>query len=411
MPKRKIYDIKPPKIKEVSIKERPVREKESSKKTTRIKKFFWVILVLILGIFFYWNFSSASKAQIEIWPKTETLNFDISLVVSTSTEAVNLSQFKIPGFLVEAEKTLSKQFKTTIVDVQEKARGTIRVYNKYKTAVTLVKGTRFLSSTEPTRQFHIQKKIVIPAGGYIDVEVIASEPGPDYNIGPSAFSIPGLRNFSPPQLYYDVFGKSFSKMEGGRIGKVAKLTEDDVSKAKETLKDLVQAETEKILAARASEENLLILGKTIKTRTVDQGVLDAKIGDERENFIYQLKIQVKALGIKKDQLQGFVKDYFLTKVPPKKAIYQESLSAPSVVESIGPEGKITLNLGIVGKIYSTIDQQAIKEIAKSQPPKNISKYLLEFYPEVIKPPKVRLSPFWAKRAPKNPEAISIKLNF
>jgi len=96
-----------------------------------------------------------------------------------------------------------------------KATGIITIYNTYSSSPqTLVKTTRFVS--EGGKLFRTTKTIVVPGAdassgkivpGSTTVEVIASEPGNEYNIGPSTFSIPGFKG-TPKYLAF--YGESFS---------------------------------------------------------------------------------------------------------------------------------------------------------------------------------------------------------
>ena len=107
----------------------------------------------------------------------------------------------IQGEVLEAEKEVSQNFTAHGKKLKStKAHGTMRIYNNYSTAAqTLVATTRFISNEG--KLFRTKERVVIPGGyyeggklaaGFIDIEVIADQPGEDYNIDPSTFSIPGF---------------------------------------------------------------------------------------------------------------------------------------------------------------------------------------------------------------------------
>jgi len=61
------------------------------------------------------------------------------------------------------------------------------------------------------------------------------------------------------------------------------------------------------------------------------------------------------------------------------------------------------------KIYSSLDQGLIKEIAKGQTKAQILKHLNELYPDVSSRSKVKFSPFFTRIAPSNLEKINIEI--
>ena len=405
MPKPKIYDIKPPKTKEDIIVE--FQEKKPFRPKNK-KPGFYILGGLILALVIIWIFLPASSAKIYIFPKTNEVKTEAFLTVDQNIDKIDTLQQRIPGKVFEIEKTVSKVYPSSLVDVSEKAKGIIRVYNKYSTKVILVAGTRFLSATEPSRVFHSTKKIIIPAGGYIDVEVIASEPGEEYNIEPTTFSVPGLRNYSPPQLYYSVFGKSFKKMEGGKTTKVAKVTQEDLDQAKEDLLKIVDQKALEGLKKEVGEE-YIILERTFESEIISAEPFDVKVGQLAENFTYQIKIKAKAMGIKKSDLTYFAKHYIDSQTPPEKEIYEPSIKIHTIEENIDLDKTVTLEVQMSAKIYSSLDQGLIKEIAKGQTKAQILKHLNELYPDVSSRSKVKFSPFFTRIAPSNLEKINIEI--
>jgi len=445
MTKKKIYDIVPPekraeilgarkavKIKKaiptshISFSKRTTSKTEGTPRLTAFRQkrklLFSLILFLIIGFGAYWFISTAKIIKINLFPKIEPFTLNTSVTFSTSDAefslpSSDLSQTVIPATPVELEKTFTKEFFSSEVTAEEKAKGTIRVYNKYSRTVTLVQGTRFLSSSEPTKQFHSTKKISIPAGGYIDVPVIASEPGKNYNIEPCVFSIPGLRNYSPPQLYYDVFGKSFSKMEGGRSETIRKITKEDLDNAKETLWGLAQQQIKPVLQEKVGSD-FIILGDSVKIELLSSGLMNAEEGQEAKSFVYQIKTKATALKAETSAVRKFAKEYVVSNLPGHKD-FVESLLAVNFVgkkeqstEDLSEaKTKLNANLEIIAKVYSEIDENSLREIIKGRDKKDIARYALEVCPDLVKPPIIEFVPFWARKASLTPEKVEIKTIF
>jgi predicted membrane protein len=406
MAKFKVYDIRPPQRR--AIKQIP--KVSASKQTSYFMKITALFIIFAALFLIITQFLYAKRATIEIWPSTRKISFQAFLTGSQEAKEVDFLNQTIPIVSLEKELTLAKKFPASRIEVKEKARGIIRVYNKYHLPVTLVAKTRFQSSTEPPRVFLATKKFTIPANGYIDIEVVAAEPGEEYNIEPCAFSVPGLRKFSPPQLYYSVYGKSFSRMEGGKIGEVSKITSEDLERAKEEI--LAEAEKKALqsLQEMAGSE-YKILEKTLKTEILETGAVDTKVGQLKDDFLYQIRIKAQVLAIKLSHLYKFINQYLKSKIPLDQEIHRESIQIKNLIGNVDIEGTITVDVEFEAEVYPKIDIVSIKEVAKAQRISNIKKYIAEIYPEISREPKIRLSPFFCKKAPKRPENIKIILKF
>lgn len=406
MARFKVYDIQPPKQGE--LKAAPI--KRDRKISIIIRRISFLIVFFVLIFLIMTQFLNANSAEIEIYPETEEMNFQAFLTADSEIEEMDFMNQIIPGYPLEKEVALTKEFIPSRVQLDKKAFGTIRVYNKYDSPVTLIANTRFLSSTESTKLFLAKKKFTVPAGGYTDVEVVASEPGDDYNIEPCSFSIPGLRNFSPPELYYNVYGKSFSRMQGGDISEAFKVTEEDLEEAEKTLKEEAEREVLKALREFAGEE-YVVLDKTIETEIIESNPVDATVNQIKDNFLYQIKIKSEVFTVKNSDIRDFVIQYIGSKIPPDKAVYADSAEVESIVGNIDIEGVSTIDISFKGDIYSKIDTLSIRDISRNQQISNIKRYISEIYPEISKPPKIRLNPFFFRKAPKDINSINILIKF
>jgi hypothetical protein len=423
MPKRKIYDILPPN-KRLNIFKGEEVKKEAIYKNRRAKikkNFIYILLLIFLILVVYWNFSSAKKIIINISPQTYKVDFTATLNFSTALEKFSLSELEIsdpllPAELMEAESVFSKEFNASTAQDSQKATGVIKVYNEANRNITLVEGTRFLSSTDPTRLFRSQKRITIPSGGNIDVPVIAAEAGPEYNIKSASFSIPGLRNFSPPQLYYDVYGKSFDKMIGGTESEVKIISKDDIERAQKEIIEWAKERAEQVLREKAGQD-YKILDKSIEYESLEQGLIGASIGEQKDIFTYEIKLKATTLAVKTAYLQEFAREYLLSSIPANKQFVEDKLELQFLPTTFAVEAqangvsKATADISIKGKIYSDIDKEAIKEIAKGRKKNEILRYTIEIYPDLEKQPKVIFKPFWVKKACQEDENIEIQISF
>jgi len=417
------------------------REKEITgikrKRASRLKKSLFFVFLFLCAGFFFLHFVSA-KVNIEIWPKTETLNLNEQLTVDVKGEQLDFVSKVIPGKIFETEKSASQQFNSAGKVLKENnAQGIIRVYNNYSLSQTLVANTRFQPPLEKVIYFRTTRKIVIPSKSYVDIEVIADRPGEEYNIEPTTFSVPGLVGL--PQ-YYSVYGKSFSQMTSGFKGLVNQVKQEDLDTAKKSLLEKIKKETRDSLINESSKEYILL------DEGMSQEVIEASssvpAGTEEESFIFNLRIKSKAIGFEKSNLDNFVKEVIKSKIQntDKEVKEDKSSSSPFAVAWVLEEqslkidysvtraaangvkedlssltketdlqsGKIILNLKISAKVYSDINEKILKKALFGKSVKE-SQLLLESQSAIAKK-KLNVFPFWLKIIPESEDKIKIKLN-
>ncbi len=407
---KKIFDIIPPKKNNLDnslSKQREESFKQEKKNISFPKKkaVFLLFIFIFLGVFIHITFS---KAEIRIWPETELLSFEDEITVNSKATKPDFSENTIPGKTIEEEKEISQQFPAT-GSVSKKAKGIIQVYNAYSTSSqVLVATTRFVSASG--KLFRTPKKVTIPGGHYekgklvlgqIDIEVIADQPGEDYNIEPTTFSIPGFAGTAKFTFFY---AKSFSNMTGG--GTVAQVTEKDLERAEKVLLDSLEKAGNDSLLMKAGE-GFILLDKALKQESQESSS-SVEAGREAENFNYKVKIKSKVLVFKEQDLKDFAKNYISSQIEEDKKLHTESIETNYSAKKIDLEsGKINLFLEFSGDIYSDIDVLSLKR-ALSNKLFDEAKILLENQLGITSF-QIELYPFWLKRVPDNIDKISVDL--
>lgn len=391
----KIYDIIPPKKESVIEKTLPLKKKRSrffAKSLT-----FCLVFLVLLGIFGFFFFA---KTEIRIWPKGKTLNLEEEIEINTEIESPDFEKAIFPGRFFENETTSSREFSSTGKFLkEEKARGVITVYNEYSTSSRALIPSRFVSADG--RLFWSTKKITIPGARYEkgklvpgekEVEVVAAEPGPDYNIEPTTFALPALAG-SP--LYTTVYAKSFSPMTGGFIGEVAQVSQEDLDKAKDILIEEAKEKSRKFLP------EILPPGFILIEETISQEVVEAQAsqeaGVEAERFHYQVKVKSKGLGLRKLDIENFAKKIINQNIKEGQKLHEESLEIYCYPES----------LKIKAQAYFDINKEELKKALLG---KNFSEaeLFLENLQEVEKI-EIKSRPFLRKKIPENPERVEVEI--
>ncbi len=399
---KKIFSLKPP---EFLLKQPRARFPFGGKKNL-------VLLIPILILIFLFCYFTLSKAEIEIWPDSELLTFETEFTVSKEVEQPDFLNKVIPGQIFEAEKTLSEEFPSSGQTLkEERAEGIIRVYNSYSSSPqVLVASTRFVSAAG--KLFRSIERITVPGGkyeggefvpGYLDTKVRADQPGPEYNIGPSTFSIPG---FAGTDRYTKFYGKSFQAMTGGFSEEVSQVTTEDLEQAQKILEEKALQDCQAALKEKISPE-FILLEDALSSEILETFSL-ARANDELEKFSFQVKAGSQALVFKTEDAENLAKDFILSQIPESRKLHQESLKIDYSPQNIDLKaGKITLILKGEAKIYSDIDQINLKK-GLSGKSLTEAKLFLENQPQITQV-LVKFWPFWVKEVPEDAEKIEIKL--
>ncbi len=412
---KKFFDIIPPKQKQDQGTE--FLDERNSVPLEKIKKkrfflkslvfcSFFLILIVILGLFLF------PKVEVRIWPETEVLILEESLVIDLNIEIPNFDEKNIPGKIFSNEKSISKEFFASGKTLKkEKATGIIRVYNAHSTSSRTLVPSRFVSAEG--KLFWSLKKIVIPGARYekgklvpgeIDVEVQAAEPGEDYNIGPSTFALPALAGSS---LYTTIYGRSFSDMSGGFIGEISQISQEDLEKAEAALIEELKKESIELFKITVSKD-FILLNETISHEIIESSS-SLEIGAETESFEFQIRIKSEGKGFKKSDLENFAKNCINLNMSEGKILQEESLEINHFLseQKIDEEGKLVLNLEIKAKVYSNIDLDKLKKALLGKSIKE-ARIFLENLPEVVKV-ELKSWPFLKNKIPEDMEEVEVKL--
>lgn len=427
MPSKKILDIRPPEKRENKqgniktkreIKKKTEKTSKSKKnliirapsflkkislpKNISLSRKFGTSALLLLFLFIVLLHFSA-KVEIEIWPKTQSISIKGDFSVDQGVLHSNLAEKIILGSAPSKQETISQIFPATgTTGKQGKASGTITIYNNYDLVQTLVASTRFLSADG--KLFRSESIVYVPAGGSRDVKVIAAEPGPEYNIKPSKFAIPGLQGTA---RYTVVYGESSSSMEGGYTGEISQVTKNDLEKAKDNLSRQLTNTLKEELKDVAGP-SFLLLDECIRAEIIDSSCSKQE-GDEVNEFRCSVQVKADGLAFSESNFQEIVAQLISENVEGDTLIKQDTLQTVISVQEIDFEtGKMFLALEASAEIFMNIDVNLLRDALRGKSLKE-SRALLEAHPEIEKT-KVRLFPFWVQSIPENLKRVQVKLN-
>jgi len=181
---------------------------------------FLLITLVLLGLIV---FLSSKRASITIVTRSEPVH--AQKVIDVGDGATS----GIDGFVTTTVFSLTELYSPRgETQVDGRAEGVITIINETNSAQPLVATTRFL--TPDNILFRLKEGVTVPANGQIDAVVAADLEGPAGDIGPTNFTIPGLREETQKVIY----AKSDAAMRGG-VRTIGVLSESDIATAEEKM--------------------------------------------------------------------------------------------------------------------------------------------------------------------------------
>ncbi len=363
------------------------------------------VVVTLLVLYFI-----LPKAEIIIYPKTESVNEELSVTAGKGVSKVDVTQNKIPAQLIQLEKKETKEFLTSGErQVNEKATGKISIYNEYSSSPqTLVEKTRFVS--EEGKVFRTLKTVVVPGAkiqdgkivpSSVEVEVVADQPGEEYNIGPSRFAIPG---FAGTPKYNAFYGKSFSAMTGGASGLRKVITQEDFDNNKEKIWSELKTSLEQELKSQVPEGMKILEGSFFEELVSVES--SASVGSPAETFSLTVKGVAKIILFDEDDILTLIKQKIADRLSENKKLVEDQINF--IYQNIKVDfarQQITFRVIFNGKIVWLIKQDELKKELAGKKEEAI-KEIFDRQTEVSQA-KVVFWPFWVSRVPANIDKIKI----
>ena len=412
---RKVIDIIPPKNFSTKL-QAAVLQKEEKKSKPPLKiswvKVLLVMFVLAIVVSICLLHIVFAKATVTIWPDSKEVRLTQRIAVSTEAKEVNEETKYIPGVLVSAQKENTQLFPSTGSQTQATtAQGVIKIFNERSVVQSLIINTRFVS--EDGFMFRSTKRNEIPAAtteggklvpGSLDVTVVAAESGPNYNIGPSSFSVPGLAGSA---LYTQIYGKSEQDMFGGSLGNTIVVASKDIEEAGKQL--------EVTLAARAKTElrsqlpqGFIIPDDGFATEVLESSSL-VKPGAAIENFNYTATVEVRAIAFKSSDLEQLSLSLLNSQVGDTETLNSDSVQVSFEVGNFKEaEEVLSLDVTIIAASYALVDTEGMAELIGGKTPFT-SEALLKGQEGVARA-QINLWPFWLTKVPRNADKINVLLD-
>jgi len=358
---------------------------------------FSILVFLALAGSVFGLFQTSYQATINITPNPQEIdvNFETQVANGQNKEFLSGKTFQI---IKQGEIDKKAEASVSMKDYSE---GKIILTNNTWNNINFVAGTRFKSPNGLI--YRAVNRIHIPARGQTEILVRADKMGKEYDIGPSIFTIPGLKSSA---LKENITAKSNSPMTGG-IKESGVIMQTDIDNAYKELKEKLynQATQEIRDKITNSDFELAVNSKTIEKQA------NATAGDEKTNFKVNMKLNIQAVALLEKNILEYAQKNLEEKIGLGKtlaAIEPNSLSY-RLKNYNSEQDKAELEIQLRG--YTTINDKIPfldKSKLKNQNIKEVENYLLSF--KSIAKVNIKVwPPFIENKIPNNPEKIKINI--
>lgn len=396
---KKLIDVIPPRKNQKREIKLSINQSSDSVRPQKRSLFFLFIPIFVLIITSFFLYFYLPRVKIEIWPKREKLSFETEFKINQN----------VNGKLLKTEEVVSQEFLATEKFIKEiRAEGMVRLFNNHSAeAVVLREGTRFVSANG--KLFRSPNRIVIPGRrgqgvpGEIDIRIVADQPGKEFNIGPTIFSIPGLQGTA---MFFEVTARSFEPMTGGLTTEAIRVGQRDLEVAERDL----EAKTKELCLSNF--RNQILPGFDFLAEAVEIKIQEKKssveVGAEKERFNFEIRFNCRALAFETKEVEAIAKNFIQERLPQAKAIIPASLKIDkSVIQQDLNLGTAFLLLRLTADVYQPID---LVRLEKELIEKSLAEtYLFLRNLKEVERVNVNFWPFWVRSVPRELERIKIKI--
>lgn len=320
------------------------------------------LTLILVAVIAYFSFS---KLTITIVPSQEKIDSNIVLDIHDKNKTANPTDDMLLGRVDQVQLSLeSAEPVSSSESMGEELTGKVTIYNNYIKNQPLVASTRLLTSDN--KLFRIKDTVNVPAGGSVEVEVYADQPGKDMETaGPARFTLPGLWAGIQDKIYGESKdGIGYQKLEK----RIVKQEDIDAGVTSTKAKLLEKAKTEIKDAYQDFEQVLYSLDDSSLEISVG-----AKTGEEKNELPIKIKAIVNVVAFNDDQAYKYAQDKVLASLPAGKELlgFDKQNITYSLSSFDYAQGMASVNAAVQAKIVmkssaDSINRNALVGLTKTQ---------------------------------------------
>ena len=354
-----------------------------------------VVVVASIGIIY-----AFSGAKVEVTPAASQITVSGSFTATPSSG-------DLPYEVITVDKVGSKEVNAEGSETaNDPASGTITIYNAQAKPQQLIANTRF--ETSDGLIFRIHDSVTVPAGtdaapGSIQAAAFADAGGDKYNIGPSTFTLPGLKGGA---AFDKVYAKSTAGMTGGFSGTRPSVSDKTKQAQAPAIEQSLGNELKADIAAKVGEDHILIPGAVFITYVPQPPVAGengkVKVQEKGTATAYVFPKQALAKAIAYQTIGSYAGQTVTIPDAGTLAFTPSGGAAP-----VPGAPSMTFSLAGNTTVVWVVDPAKIAGSVAGKS-KQAATTILAGFPEVEKA-ILSLKPFWAGTFPDDPAKITITL--
>ncbi len=356
-----------------------------------------VIALAILG------FVALRSTVVTVTPRMQPVTLDASQQYTAYPVASAAS-----GTLAYSVRTVDLEDSQVVpttgtVHAEDKASGTITVYNAYQTSpLKLIKNTRFESADGHI--FRAPADIVIPGKngstpGQVSITVIADQAGADYNVAAGKFTVPGLK--STAQMYANVYAESSQPMTGGFVGDKPGVDDATLQSAISEVRGRLESKAHE--SASDESEGTVTLPDLIQIAYTDEPQTTEAGGGTRIHETAHVQIPVFPAAPFVQAVGNTDPTGSTISFKPGDDFAAHMVNASS---TLGTD-PLTFTVSGSGQLIWGVDEAALTAALAGKPQSSFESIVSQF--AGVEEAHARIEPFWKSAFPVDPKAIKVSV--
>lgn len=357
-----------------------------------------VFFALAVGIAVFSVYVVFSRAEVIVLSDQEETSGDFIIdVTAQATEG------EVGGGVYEVSSKATQTFPaTSVVSIEMKAEGSVRITSTLSRSQTLVATTRLL--TPDGLLFRTAKTVLVPAFGSAVVDIYADEPGQQGAIGDATFTIPGLN----PDTRKHFTVETVMPLESGQR-EVRMVTASDILKAKDILRERLEAELSATMRDKARGDGVPLTGELFSFDVARQET-DVAAGEEADEFTMTVAVKGSGVFFDRDGMRERIRQILGDRLSYDRSLLRlnEEKMELTVEKCDLLGGRANVRVSASGTVILSDDATGLDPDKLTGVTVDAAKEYLESL-DGVSSASVKLKPFWSRRLPNVAEHIEVEV--
>lgn len=354
----------------------------------RIALFFAFLagILITIALFFL-----APRATIVIDPVIEPITTDLTLRLSSSARAVDITAGIVPAIIQHEEEVVDVTAPvTTVVEKGDPARGSVRIINRTGATQQIRGGSRLVTAEGAI--FRMERGVAALPGEETTVPVVADRGGESGNLASGTL----LTFAALPESASTLFARTEGALSGGTTQRASILSQEDITRAVEETRVRLEPSFRDRVRAKLPPD-MVVRDDLFRLRVLDARPRE-KIGSETAEVHLQVHVRGELLAASHEHLQQTVHSLLVSRTEDAKVLGRPiRLDDIRLKQLRWDEGIADLDLHVENVLHAAFDLPRLQKDLLGRTQDGAEEFLGGL--AGIKQAEVSLQPFWVRRIP------------